>query len=209
MWLPCRAPIAESLASALQSDFDIAWPVYLQALEAAQRSFLSSGGSRLSSRKGAGFSVPEPEESEAVAPQKDSPLLALLERVHGADPFASDAAALAADGAAQQQRTNRPAARLAVLLEALAKAPVATVDRANRTWVPLAIAFMASKGGDGSAPAREGDSRRDAESAGEIQGACAVGGKDWRVVLAAWLEIVVRLKDAGNYHRCAMQLPHS
>jgi hypothetical protein len=106
---------------------------------------------------------------------------------------------------------------MAILLGALAAAPVTTVDRVNRAWTPLLLDFLSAAAlargvtgagsvGDDADVAEDADAG--VEGAPEERGGRVSGrGKAWRGVVKGWLEVLVRLKDAGNYHRCDTYLP--
>jgi hypothetical protein len=125
-------------------------------------------------------------------------LLDLLDRLQNMDASST----MPGDGS---YRRNSAATRMVTLLSALAATPVTVVDRVNRAWVPIIIEFLSAM-----SPGRRvmnGGDEVTAEEAvclgGESKARVKVarGGKALRAVLKGWLEVLVRLKDAGNYYR--------
>jgi hypothetical protein len=132
----CRPAIADALAAALEHQFAIAWPTFLDGLVATQAEFLAAKNSRPPSSKSL---APQPQQISA----RPGLLLNMLEQLKSGAVNASGGGALSC---AATERCNGVAERLGTVLDALASAPLATVDRVNRQWVPLALAFMGPVG---------------------------------------------------------------
>jgi hypothetical protein len=269
----CRPAIAAALAAFLEHHPTATWPILLDALTATHREFFAACDHAIDS--GADSHT---QRHEVAA----SGLAALLDRAAAGAPVGANASESWLTHGVAAKRRNGVAERLGTLVDALAAAPVATLDRFHKDWVFLATAVVAPRvRGPRHAPVRaagapdsvalgaeavdsaahgeseeglgedaqresdddsENDANTDADDAGAagnrtadtaiadseapaagasaaassataLQGAPqrrrrgaapgGVTGRERQAALRAWLGVLARLKDCGNYVGCS------
>ncbi|CAG9460436.1 unnamed protein product [Pedinophyceae sp. YPF-701] len=193
-------PALDALATANEHIPHAAWPPTIAHVTAAQTAFLSGNNAG----HDAGTAVPGLEDQDAQEePERLAERFAALE---------------AAGDAASGGGCTDASTRLGLLLKALQKVPSGELERVHKEWLPLALEYIQAKArddtgleeeaGDAGEEGGEEDSGNDgsgaagAEGGGEaVVGGAGVSGKEWRVQMRAWLDMMACVKGIRGLYR--------